>query len=179
MTKKKLEVKGLKIRLESIQQDDFIALTDIASHFGSSKTLIQNWIRNISTIDFLEVWEKVHNHEFKGIEFDALRRKAGSNSFIMSPTKWIKTVNAKGIVSRRGKGGGTYAHTDIAMHFLMWLSPEFYVYFVKEFKRLKEEEANHKNLEWHISKITDNIDEVRNLLDTIPIQGNSLKSLTK
>lgn len=99
------------------------------------------------------------------------------NTFIMSVKKWTNLTGAIGIKSKAGRYGGTYAHADIALQFAAWLSPEFYVYLINEFKRLKEEEFERKNLEWHISKITDNVDEIRNLLDTIPHQKPSKNRL--
>lgn len=181
MTKQKIKVQGLSITIESINNDDYISLTDIAKQSTSEpKETIRNWIRNTGTLRFLWTWEKLHNPDFKGVNIDTFIGQTTDNRFNFSPTRWIEDFNAIGIISKRGRyGGGTLAHKDIALEFCTWLSPEFKVYFIKEFQRLKEEEFSRKNLEWHISKITDNIDEVRNLLDTIPGQKEELNRLKK
>jgi hypothetical protein len=105
-----------------------------------------------------------------GIEFEPLMSKAGYNRFAISPSAWVKKTDAIGIFTKPVRGGATFAHKDIALGFCYWISPPFQVFILKEFQRLKEQKFNQKNLEWHISKITDNIEEVRNLLDTIPFQ---------
>lgn len=110
---------------------------------------------------------------------DDLLIKSTDNRFIISPQEWIKAVNAIGLVQKKGRGGGTFAHAEIALDFCYWLNPEFKVYFNKEFIRLKEMEAQQQNLEWHISKITDNVDEIRNLLDTIPGQSPMRNRIAK
>ncbi len=181
MSKKKIEVQGLEIRIESIEQKDYVSLTDIAKQSSKAKpaNLIQNWMKNSNTLRYLITWEKVHNPKLKVIHLDDLLVQTTDNRFIISPKEWIKNVNAIGLIQKSGRGGGTFAHVEIALDFCYWINPEFKVYFNKEFVRLKKEEAQTKNLEWHISKITDNIDEVRNLLDTIPHQNperNRLKS---
>ena len=102
--------------------------------------MIQNWIRNRNTIEFLGIWELIHNPNFKGIEFEAFKKEAGLNSFTLAPQKWIEATNAVGLVSKSGKGGGTYAHRDIAFEFASWVSVEFKIYLIKEFERLKENE---------------------------------------
>ena len=102
--------------------------------------MIQNWIRNRNTIEFLGIWELIHNPNFKGIEFEAFKKEAGLNSFTLAPQKWIEATNAVGLVSKSGKGGETYAHRDIAFEFASWLSVEFKIYLIKEFERLKENE---------------------------------------
>ena len=129
--------------------------------------------------EFLATWEQISNPNFKGVEFDALMAKAGRNRFAISPSAWIKKTNAIGIFTKPVRGGGTFAHKDIALGFCYWLSPPFQVFILKEFQRLKEEEFQRKNLQWHISKITDNIEEVRNLLDTIPHQKPEQNRLAK
>jgi hypothetical protein len=149
-----INVQGVNIKMFATNEEEFISLTDIASNFGESRIVVQNWMRARGTIDFLGVWEQMHNPDFKGIEFDAFKMEAGSNTFSMSPEKWIKGVNAKGIVSKRGRyGGGTFGHKDIALEFCSWASPVFRLYVVKEFQRLKEEESNLKSLEWNVKRI--------------------------
>jgi len=116
------------------------------------KDVVKNWMRSRTTIEFLGIWEQLNNADFKGVEFDPLLFEAGSNSFTLSPTKWIELTNAKGIISRRGKSGGTYAHQDIALEFASWISAEFKIYLLKEFKRLKQEEFESKQLEWNLTR---------------------------
>jgi hypothetical protein len=109
-------------------------------------------MRTRATIEFLGIWERLNNSDFKGVEFDSLLYEAGSNSFTLSPTKWIELTNAKGIVSKRGKNGGTFAHQDIALEFASWISAEFKIYLLMEFKRLKQEEFDLKQLEWNLTR---------------------------
>jgi len=114
--------------------------------------VVKNWLRNRSTIEFLGLWEKLNNPQFKLVEFDQFRNDAGSNYFVLSPKKWIDTTNAIGITSRSGKYGGTFAHQDIAFEFASWISAEFKLYLLKEFQRLKQEEIEQKRLEWSVSR---------------------------
>lgn len=150
-----ITVQGQEIRLNHKYDEPFFSLTDIAKKFGEPRIMIQNWLRTRNTIEFLGIWESIHNPEhFKSIEFDALKNEAGSNSFTLSPKKWIETVNAKGMVSKMGRyGSGTDAHFDIAAEFLSWLNPAFKLMVIQEFKRLFSEEAKRKNLEWDIRRI--------------------------
>ena len=133
---------------------DVAAATDIAKHKDSERSnyIIQNWMRNRSTIEFIGLWEQIHNPNFKGIEFDAFKNEAGSNSFTLTPQRWISATNAIGIISKSGRYGGTYAHQDIAFEFASWISAEFKLYLLKEFQRLKQEERAHQNLEWNVSR---------------------------
>ncbi len=151
---KRIEVKGTEIILFKKKKDDYISLTNIASYKGKykPKDIIQNWMRNRSTIEFLGLWEKINNPEFKGVEFDAFLYEAGSNSFILSPTKWIETTNAIGLITKRGRHGGTYAHKDIAFEFASWISAEFKLFLIKEVQRLKEEEIERKQLGWDLKR---------------------------
>ena len=138
-----------------------------------------NWLRNKNTIEFLGVWEQMNNPDFKVIEFDYFKEQAGLNKFIVSPSLWIEKTKAIGLKTKAGRGGGTYAHKDIVLGFCYWISPPFQLYILKEFQRLQEQEFNRKNLEWHISKLTDNVDEMRNLLDTIPGQKPQRNRISK
>jgi hypothetical protein len=172
--KKKIEVKGFTINLEETQSEDYISLTDIARQSEKSKPdyLVASWMKNKNTLDFLEAWESLHNPDFKSEHMLGFKDKYLRNRNLISVKKFVEELKAIGIYSKKGRyGGGTYAHSDIALGFCYWLSPPFQIYLLKEFQRLKKEESDRKNLEWHISKITDNIDEVRNLLDTIPGQN--------
>ncbi|MEN0047685.1 MAG: KilA-N domain-containing protein [Bacteroidota bacterium] len=181
MTKKKIKVQKLEIRIEKIKENDFVSLTDIAKQSEKeTRFLIMSWLKNRSTLEFLETWERLHNPDFiKGDQMVTFRDSYLQNRNILTPQTWISETNATGIISKSGRGGGTWAHSDIAMNFCYWLSPAFQVYMIKEFQRLKEEEAHRKSFEWHISKITTNIDEIRNLLDTIPGQLPEFNRLLK
>ena len=132
-----------------MNEEDYICLTDMVKAGDNSERtniVIQNWMRRKDTISFLGVWENLHNPDFNGIEFDAIRNASGTNRFILTAKEWCERTRAKGIISKTGRYGGTYAHKDIAYHFGMWLSPEFNLLVVKEFQRLKEEEQ--KVLGW-------------------------------
>jgi hypothetical protein len=135
--------------------DDYISLTDIARYKDPEepKDIIKNWMRTRSTIDFLGIWEKINNPSFKGVEFDSFRNEAGTNSFVLSPQKWIESTHAIGIVSQSGRyGGGTYAHKDIAFEFAAWISSEFRFYLIKEFQRLKLEEGRRMAIGWDVKR---------------------------
>jgi len=138
----------------SIVKNDFISLTDIAKYKDSNEAneIIRNWLRNRNTIEFLGLWEQLHNQNFKPTEFDGFRKDAGLNSFTMSPKKWIESTNAIGIISKAGRYGGTYAHQDIAFEFASWVSVEFKLYLIKEFQRLKNEEIEKQKLGWDIKR---------------------------
>src|SRR5215470_14548059 len=147
-----MNVLGATVTVLAIQDEDFINLTDMANKFGGDD-LIYSWMRNRNTLEFLGIWEQMHNPSFKGVEFDTFRKEAGLNSFRLTPKKWTSATGAIGIQSRAGRhGGGTYAHKDIAFEFGSWLSPEFKLYLIKEFQRLKDEESNAKRLEWSFQR---------------------------
>ena len=134
-------------------KNSYISLTDIAKYRSDEPNdVIKNWLRNKDTIAFLGLWESLHNPDFKPIEFDGFRNEAGSNAFTMSPTKWIEGVNAKGIISKAGRYGGTFAHSDIAMEFASWISPEFKLYIIKDFQRLKDDENSRLSLNWNLNR---------------------------
>lgn len=131
---------------------DYICLTDmVRSEEGTDH--VRNWMRNRNTVEFLGLWESMNNPDFKGVEFDRFRQEAGLNSFTLTPKKWIEATGAKGIIAKSGRGGGTYAHRDIAFEFGSWISPLFKLYLIKEYQRLKEIENNQYNLEWNIKRI--------------------------
>ncbi|MBU1884982.1 KilA-N domain-containing protein, partial [Patescibacteria group bacterium] len=157
MTNKKSQkiiVKGIEIVTFTKNNSDYISLTDLAKYKDASETddVIKNWTRNKSTIEFLGLWEQLNNPNFKPVEFDGFKNQAGSNSFVLSPSKWIKKTNAIGLVTRPGRGGGTYAHRDIAFEFATWLSPKFKLYLIKEFQRLKEQESQRLALGWDVKR---------------------------
>ena len=131
----------------------FISLTDIARYKSDDPTaVIQNWMRNRDVIEFLGLWETLHNPEFKPLEFEGFREQAGANAFTMSPRKWIEATNAIGIVSKSGRYGGTFAHSDIAMSFATWISPEFQLYIMKDYRRLKTDENSRLSLNWNLNR---------------------------
>lgn len=150
--KSTINVQGTAITILSKKDDDFISLTDMAKKFGG-EDLIYNWMRNRNTVEFLGIWEQIHNPDFKGVEFDTFRKESGLNSFSLTPKKWVEATSAIGIQSRAGRyGGGTYAHKDLAFEFGSWLSPEFKLYLIKEFQRLKEDENHRLSLEWNLNR---------------------------
>ena len=147
-----INVQGTAINIISNREEDFICLTDMAKKFGGDD-LIYNWMRNRNTLEFLGIWEQMHNPNFKGIEFDTFKKEAGLNSFHLTPKKWINATQAIGIQSRAGRySGGTYAHKDLAFEFGSWLSPEFKLYLIKEFQRLKEDENKRLSLGWNLNR---------------------------
>ncbi|WP_248000740.1 KilA-N domain-containing protein [Photorhabdus hindustanensis] len=135
----KIDVRGVKVSVFSDKQDDYISLSDIAKYKDGDRSdyILQNWMRNRSTIEFIGLWEQLHNSDFNSIEFDGFKNEAGSNSFSLTPKRWITATNAIGIISKSGRYGGTYAHQDIAFEFASWISAEFKLYLLKEFQRLK------------------------------------------
>jgi len=140
------------IRVQRIEHDDYISLTDIAKYKSpdTPADIIKNWLRARSTIDLLGLWEKLNNPDFKLVEFDQFRFEAGENAFVLSPKKWIESTRAIGLISKSGRYGGTFAHRDIAFEFASWVSVEFKLYLIKEFQRLKEVEQ--KQLGWDIKR---------------------------
>lgn len=140
--------------ISAIGKEDYISLTDIARYRSDEpKDVVKNWLRSKSTIEFLGLWEKMNNPNFKGVEFDSFKNEAGSNTFTMSPQKWIKATNAIGIISKSGNNGGTFAHKDIAFEFASWISPEFKLYIIKDYQRLKEDEAYRLSLDWNVKRL--------------------------
>ncbi len=170
--KKKIKVGDLEIRVEKVNKEDYISLTDIAKKNSdrAPNSVLISWIRNQSTISFLGAWENTFNPNFKHSQMATFRELAADNRGLLTPKNFVEQTGAIGMTSKSGRYGGTYAHKDIALNFCYWLSPEFQVAMIKTFQELLQREFNRKNLEWHISKITDNIEEARNLLDTIPFQ---------
>lgn len=151
---KVINVQGREIGLISDKVNDYISLTDMARYRDAERTnyIIQNWMRTRSVIEFCGLWEQLNNPDFKSIEFDAFKNESGSNSFALTPQKWIDTTNAKGIISKSGRYGGTFAHRDIAFEFATWISAEFKFYFIKEFQRLKADENDRLKLEWNLQR---------------------------
>ena len=134
-------------------ENEFISLTDIARYKSDDPTaVIQNWMRNRDVIEFLGLWERLHNADFNPLEFEGFKKQAGANAFTMSPKKWTEATNAIGIVSKAGRYGGTYAHSDIAMSFATWISPEFQLYIMKDYRRLKTDENSRLSLNWNLNR---------------------------
>ncbi len=152
--KSTIEVQGTGITVLTQASDDYISLTDIAKHKepGRSDHVIQNWMRNRNTVEFLGVWERLNNTDFKPLEFEGFKNRAGLNSFVLTPRQWIEGTGAIGIVSKSGRYGGTYAHKDIAFEFAAWISVEFKLYLIKEFQRLKEDESHRLSLAWNLNR---------------------------
>ena len=151
-----IHAKGIDIGIYTKNfENEYISLTDIAKYRNDNdpRFVIQNWMRNRNTVEFLAVWEELHNPDFNRVQFEAVRSEAGLNRFVMTPTKWIEQTNAIGIVSKAGRyGGGTYAHSDIAMAFATWISPEFQLYIMKDYRRLKQDENSRFSLDWNLNR---------------------------
>lgn len=145
---KKIQVKGVEITIIDQEGSDYISLTDMSKGFNENNGLIEKWLRNKNTLEYLSVWENINNDNFNYPEFEGIKKEAGLNRFTISVKQWIEKTNAIGIISKAGRYGGTYAHKDIAYQFGMWLSPEFQLLVIKEFERLKEQEAKYLNQEW-------------------------------
>jgi len=150
-----LNAKGTEIAVFSTgNQDDYISLTDIAKYKSDEPNdVIRNWMRTKDTIAFLGLWEQINNPNFKPIEFEGFKNEAGTNAFVLSPKKWIESTNAIGLISKSGRYGGTYAHKDIAFEFASWISPEFKLYIIKDYQRLKTDENSRLSLEWNVNRV--------------------------
>lgn len=178
MTKNnQVEVKGININYKKIDEKDYISLTDLARYANPQepKVPILTWIRNKDVISFLGVWETLHNPNFKGHEFETFKNESGQNKFYISPTQWIEKTNAIGLITKSGKyNGGTYAHRDIAFEFASWLSPEFKLYVITEFQKLKIEEQ--KEIEWSAKR---ELAKVNYRIHTDAIKENIVPTLSE
>lgn len=152
--KETITAKGLEISIYTDNfKDEYISLTDIARYKSDEPNdVIRNWMRSKDTIEFLGLWEILYNPDFKPIEFDGFKNEAGSNAFTLAPKKWIEATNAIGIVSKSGRYGGTFAHSDIAFEFASWISAEFKLYIIKDYKRLKNDESSRLSLNWNLNR---------------------------
>jgi hypothetical protein len=170
-----IHAKGIDIGIYTADfQNEFISLTDIAKYKSDEPNdAIKNWMRGKDTIEFLGLWESLHNSNFKPVEFDGFKKEAGANSFTMSPTKWINGVNAIGIVSKSGRYGGTYAYSDIAFEFASWISAEFKLYIIKDYKRLKNDENSRLSLNWNLNR---EISKLNYRIHTDAIKDNLIPS---
>ena len=176
--KTELNVINNKVSVMRINNTDYISLTDLARYANPDepKIPIQTWIRNKDVIAYLGLWESIHNENFKGHEFTTFHQEAGKNSFYMSPQKWIKETNAIGIISKSGNNGGTFAHSDIALEFASWLSPEFKLYVIQEFERLKHNEAYQQKIEWNATRL---LSKVNYVVHTDAIKSYIVPTLTE
>jgi hypothetical protein len=152
MKNRTITVKTSSITVVSRHEQDYISLTDMVRSFEGGSALIEQWLKNKDTVLFLGVWEQLNNASFNSPEFDGIKNEAGRNSFYLSAKKWIEATGAIGLLAKAGRYGGTFAHKDIAFEFGSWLSPEFKLYLIKEFQRLKEEEAKSTSLAWSFQR---------------------------
>jgi hypothetical protein len=166
---KRIDVQGREVVINSVNNEDYISITDIAKYKDENRTgyIIQNWLRNRNTIEFLGIWEKLNNPDFNVIEFEYIKSQAGLNSFVLTSKNWIESTNAVGLVSKAGRYGGTYAHKDIAFEFASWVSVEFKLYLIKEFQRLKDQEQGQ--LDWNIKR---NLTKINYRIHTDAIKEN-------
>lgn len=166
------------INIIRIDDNEYISLTDLARYADEDdpRYPIQNWMRNKDVISYLGLWESINNENFKGVEFDTFKNEAGSNKFKISPQKWIRETNALGMISKSGNNGGTYARSDIAFEFASWLSPEFKLYLIQEFQRLKKNEAYQNKIDWHANRV---LAKVSYIVHTDAIKSIIVPTLTE
>ncbi len=167
----KIDVDGVSISVVSFNEKDYISLTDMVKTIENGLSLIEKWLRNKNTIEFLGIWEEIYNPDFNSPEFEGIKNEAGLNRFTLSVKQWVEKTNSKGILAKAGRYGGTYAHKDIAFEFASWVSPHFKLYLIKEFERLKEEE--HKQLGWDIKR---NLVKINYRIHTDAIKENLIPS---
>ena len=178
VTKEQISATGFAIQIYTEDfKNDYISLTDIARYKSDEPFIvINNWLRSKDTIEFLGLWESMNNINFKPIEFDRFKNKAGSNAFTLSPQKWIEKTNAIGIVCKSGRYGGTFAHSDIAMEFASWISAEFKLYIIQDYKRLKSDENSRLSLNWNLNR---EISKINYKIHTDAIKTYLLNDLTE
>ena len=176
--KETIEAKGIAIQVYTEDfKNDYISLTDIARYKNSEEpnVVVANWMRNYNTIEYLGIWEQLNNLEFNPLEFEGFLKEAGSNAFTLSPQKWVNMTNAKGIYVKLGRGGGTFAHKDIAFKFASWISAEFELYIIKDYQRLKDDENSRLSLGWNLNR---EISKINYKIHTDAIKEYLLKNLT-
>ncbi len=174
-----MTVQETKVGVMRVKNINYISLTDLAKYQNSSDPsfTVKNWLRRVTTIDYVGLWEQIHNDNFNLVEFDQIKTEYGKNSFAMSPTQWIKRTNAIGIISKGGKYSiGTYAHPDIAFEFASWLSPEFKLYLITEFERLKSNEAYQEKIDWQANRL---LSKLNYIVHTDSIKTNIVPELTE
>jgi len=171
----KIEVQENEITILSAHREDYISLTDMVKNIENGLALIEKWLRNKNTIEFLGIWEEIYNPGFNSPEFEGIKNQAGLNRFVLSVKQWVKKTNSRGIIAKAGRYGGTYAHKDIAFEFASWVSPRFKIYLIKEFQRLKE--AEQKQLGWDIKR---NLSKINYVIHTDAIKEHLIPAkLTK
>ena len=178
INKQQISAKGFSIQVYTEDfKNDYISLTDIAKYKNTDdpRFVIQNWMRNRNTLEFMGLWEILNNPNFNRVQFDTFRNEAGLNRFTMTPQKWIDSTNAIGIISKSGRYGGTYAYYDLAMEFASWISPEFKLYIIQDYKRLKSDENSRLSLGWNINR---EISKINYKIHTDAIKEYLLKDLT-
>lgn len=178
INKEQISANGFSIQVYTEDfKNDYISLTDIAKYENTDdpRFVIQNWMRNRNTLEFIGLWEVLNNLNFNRVQFDKFRNEVGLNRFTMTPNKWIESTDAMGIVSKAGRYWGTYAHYDIAMEFASWLSPEFKLYIIQDYKRLKEDENSKWSLSWNLHR---EISKINYKIHTDAIEEYLLKDLT-
>ena len=174
-----MKVKDNLVSVIRVENVDYISLTDLARYQNSSDPsfTVKNWLRRISTIDYIGLWEELHNTSFNLVEFDQIKTEYGKNSFAMSPSQWIKRTNAIGIISKAGRYSiGTFAHPDIAFEFASWLSSEFKLYLITEFERLKQNENYQNKIEWSVRR---ELAKTNYRIHTDSIKENIIPTLTE
>ena len=173
-----IEAKGIAIQVYTEDfKNDYISLTDIARYKNSEEpnVVVANWMRNYNTIEYLGTWEQLNNLEFNPLEFEGFLKEAGSNAFTLSPQKWVNMTKAKGIYVKLGRGGGTFAHKDIAFKFASWISAEFELYIIKDYQRLKDDENSRLSLGWNLNR---EISKINYKIHKDAIKEYLLKDLT-
>ena len=178
INKEQISAKGFSIQVYTEDfKNDYISLTDIAKYKNTDdpRFVIQNWMRNRNTLEFMGLWEILNNPNFNRVQFDTFRNEAGLNRFTMTPQKWIDSTNAIGIISKSGRYGGTYAYYDLAMEFASWISPEFKLYIIQDYKRLKSDENSRLSLGWNLNR---EISKINYKIHTDAIKEYLLKDLT-
>ena len=174
--KETIRAKGIDIGIYTTDfENEYISLTDIAKYKNNEEPrfVIQNWMRNRNTIEYLGVWEILSNPNFNRVQFEAVKKESGLNRFVMTPTKWIQEMNAIGIISKSGRYGGTYAHSDIAFEFASWISAEFKLYIIKDYKRLKADANSKLSLKWNLNR---EISKLNYRIHTDAIKANLIPS---
>ena len=177
LIKVQMKVKDNLVSVIRIGNVDYISLTDLARYKNpiEPKDVIKNWLRAKTNIEFLALWEQMHNPNLKGVEIDTFKSEAGTHYFTMSPQRWIKETNAIGIISKSGNNGGTYAHPDIAFEFASWISPEFNLYLITEFERLKQNESYQNKIDWSVRR---ELAKTNYRIHTDSIKENIIPTLT-
>ena len=173
-----IKAKGFTIQVYTEDfMNDYVSLTDIARYKNKEEpnVVVANWMRNYSTIEYLGIWERLNNPNFKPVEFEGFLKEAGSNAFTLSPKKWSEITNAIGLLVKSGRGGGTYAHKDIAFKFAAWISAEFELYIIKDYQRLKSDENSRLSLNWNLNR---EISKINYKIHTDAIKEYLLKDLT-